>query len=263
MSIAEMLRDRLAANPAPSQDELNEMLRLLAKWRHGLIANTLRRRDGDRVQGGPFAGMAYPVRSAEGCEAPRLIGCYEQELAPVLEALIARGFAHVLNIGCAEGYYAVGMARRLPHAAVHAFDANPVAQQACRDLAAVNGVGARVTVGGLFEGAGFAAYPAGETLLLLDIEGGEEALLDPARFPALAGVTILVECHDGMRPGIAARLATRFAASHAVTRIDHAIGPVALPAWLASMGHLDRLLATWEWRSGPTPWLLLEPGTGA
>jgi len=259
MGIARHLAERLAANPEPNQDELNAMLRLLAKWRHGLIANTLRQRDGDSVQGGPFAGMHYQVRSAEGCEVPRLLGCYEQELAPVIEALIARGFGHVLNIGCAEGYYAVGMARRMPGSVVHAHDANPAAQQACRSLAEANGVATRVRIGGLFEGAQFADHPAGDTLVLLDIEGGEEALLDPARHPALAGHTILVECHDVVRPGLSARLAARFAASHAVTRIEHAIGPVTLPPWLAAMGHLDRLLAVWEWRSGPTPWLLLEP----
>lgn len=262
MGIARILAERLAANPEPSQDALNDMLRLLAKWRHGLIANTLRQRDGDTVQGGPFKGMRYPVRSAEGCEVPRLLGCYEQELAPVIEALIARGFGHVVNIGCAEGYYAVGMARRMTGAAVHAFDANPAARAACQDLAATNAVGARMRIGGLFEGADFVAYPPGDTLVLLDIEGGEESLLDLARFPALSRLTILVECHDVMRPGLSTRLAERFADTHAVTRIDHAIGPVTLPPWLATMGHLDRLLSVWEWRSGPTPWLLLEPSAG-
>ena len=259
MGVADILRQRLAANPAPDHAELNEMLRLLAKWRHGLIANALRQRDGDTVQGGPFAGMRYPVRSTEGCEVPRLLGCYEQELAPTIEALIARGFGHVLNIGCAEGYYAVGMARRLPGAIIHAFDANPGAQAACRALAEMNGVSARLNIGGLFEGAGFAEHPPRDTLLLLDIEGSEDALLDLERFPALGGLTILVECHDVMRPGLSGRIAARFVASHAVTRIDHAVGPVALPDWLAGLGHLDRLLAVWEWRSGPTPWLLLDP----
>jgi hypothetical protein len=25
-----------------------------------------------------------------------------------------------------------------------------------------------------------------------------------------------------------------------------------------SLAHLDQLLATWEWRSGPTPWLVMK-----
>ena len=32
----------------------------------------------------------------------------------------------------------------------------------------------------------------------------------------------------------------------------------ALPDWMAEMSDLDRLLALWEWRTGPTPWLWME-----
>ncbi len=33
----------------------------------------------------------------------------------------------------------------------------------------------------------------------------------------------------------------------------------ASPAWMQGLGHLDQLLAIWEWRMAPTPWLVLEP----
>jgi len=32
---------------------------------------------------------------------------------------------------------------------------------------------------------------------------------------------------------------------------------VDLPPMFGKLGHLDQLLALWEWRMGPTPWLLL------
>lgn len=247
----------LEERPAPTHQDLQRLLRDLAKFRHELIANTLRQRQGDEVRAGPFAGMRYGVRSAEGCTVPRLLGCYEQELAPHLERLIARGFRHVVNVGCAEGYYAVGMARRLPDARVAAFDSDATARERCRSLAAANGVEGRLEVGGTFVNADFARYPAGETLVLLDIEGHEDALLDP---PAtLRCLTVLVECHDCFSPGLSTRLATRFADSHAITRIANRPVMPDLPDWLAGMSQLDQHLACWEWRSGPTPWLLLEP----
>lgn len=56
-------------------------------------------------------------------------------------------------------------------------------------------------------------------------------------------------------------IARRFADSHTITRIDHALAAAPLPDWLQGLGHLDHLLATWEWRMGPTPWLVLEPKT--
>jgi hypothetical protein len=32
-----------------------------------------------------------------------------------------------------------------------------------------------------------------------------------------------------------------------------------LPSWLENLGHLDQLLAVWEWRAIPTPWLVMRP----
>lgn len=257
--IEDLIRERLAAQPKLGRADLEWLLRLLAKWRHQLIANTLIARDGPAVQAGPFAGMVLGPGSAEGCHAPRLLGCYEHELHGEIERLIARGFRTVLNIGCAEGYYAIGLARRMPAAQVFAHDANPAAQAMCRTLAEANGVAARIAIGGLFRGEDFERFADTDTLLVLDIEGGEDALLDPAAFPALRRMTILVECHETPGARMAARIAERFAPSHRVRRINHALAAPDLPDWLAGLGHLDRLLATWEWRSIPTPWLVMEP----
>jgi hypothetical protein len=30
------------------------------------------------------------------------------------------------------------------------------------------------------------------------------------------------------------------------------------PTWFNNLAHLDQLLAVWEWRSGPTPWLVMK-----
>jgi hypothetical protein len=32
-----------------------------------------------------------------------------------------------------------------------------------------------------------------------------------------------------------------------------------MPAWLQELAHLDQLLAVWEWRAAPTPWLVMRP----
>ena len=34
---------------------------------------------------------------------------------------------------------------------------------------------------------------------------------------------------------------------------------VVVPDWLMASNHLDQLLAVWEWRLGPTPWLVMRP----
>jgi SAM-dependent methyltransferase len=250
------LRRLLEGEPSP--DRLNAALRHLAKWRAALLDNTLAARDGTTVLAGPFAGMAYPVRAAEGARAARVLGAYEASLEPVIETIVSRPYACVIDIGCAEGYYAVGLARRMPQARVLARDTSEQAQALCRALAKANAVADRVEVGGLWSPADFALCETAKTVVICDIEGAEAELLDPMAAPGLLRADILVEVHEGMRPGLLAQLTTRFGASHRITRIDRTLRPDRLPAWAEDLSDLDRLLLLWEWRASPTPWLWME-----
>jgi hypothetical protein len=251
---------RALAKPEPlSGRDLEGILRLMGKWRHQMISNSIIARDGAVVQAGPFAGMRLGQHSAEGCHAPKLLGCYEQALHPHFERFITVGFDAVLNIGCAEGYYAIGLARRMPGTEIFAHDLNEGAQRACRALAEANDVAERITIGGLVRGEDFARFADRNTLVLVDIEGGEEALLDPVAFPALRQLTLIVECHEERRRGMTDLIATRFAPTHQVTRLEQPFSQPELPAWMKDLGHLDQLLAIWEWRMAPTPWLIMEP----
>lgn len=239
-------------------DKLNAALRHLCKWRAAVLDNTLVRLSGTAVLTGPFAGMAYPVIASEGSRAARLIGAYEASLAPVIETIVARAYPLVIDVGSAEGYYAVGLARRMPGARVLARDASDRAQALCRKLAEVNGVADRVEVGGLFTHADFNICALQPTAVIIDIEGAEDELLDPAAAPGLRHADILVEVHEGMKPGLLARIEQRFLGTHAITRLDRRLAPEALPAWTERLSDLDRLLLLWEWRASPTPWLWME-----
>ena len=253
LHVVELLKSRLDGAPSPRMLEL--ALRDLAKWRSQVIANTLAARGDPVLQQGPFAGMHYPVQASEGAAAARILGLYEASLAPVIETIVARDYPLVIDVGCAEGYYAVGLARRMPAARVLARDLDPAARELCAALAEANGVAGRVEVGGAFTHADFALAEAQRTVVVCDIEGEEERLLDPDLAPGLQQADILVECHDCFSPGLSARIAGRFAPSHHVQRIDRAVSDAALPGWMESLSDLDRLLALWEWRAGPTPWL--------
>ena len=164
----------------------------------------------------------------------------------------------VVNVGCAEGYYAVGLARLMSATQVYAHDTNERAQEACRDLAELNGVAHRMHVGGMFERNDVSRFTGRRTLIICDIEGAERDLLDPDVCPALHEVDILVECHDCFVPGLSALLANRFAQSHHVEKIAQRIADRNLPDFFAELADLDRLLAIWEWRMGPTPWLWMQ-----
>lgn len=254
--VTERARGMLAGGVSP--DILNATLRYLAKWRAQVLANTLRVRSGNTVLTGPFKGMHYDVAASEGAWAARLLGVYEASLAPVFESVIARGYPQILDIGCAEGYYAVGLARRMPESRVFAHDTDAKARALAGQLAAANAVADRVILGGEIGHRDFDLCRRLRTFVLCDIEGAEDALLDPVAAPGLRFADVLVEVHEGMKPGLMDRLAARFAATHRVTRIGRRIDATSLPLWTEGLSDLDRLLLLWEWRSSPTPWLWLE-----
>jgi hypothetical protein len=264
MSLHSQIRQQLTTQLAATSDDqasLHNALRLLSKWRSVLIQNTLLQQQGTVVIQGPLQGLDFLAQSAEGCHIAKLLGCYEQPLQPFIEAAIGAGYPTILNIGCAEGYYAVGMAKRMPNTRVLAHDLNPKAQEVCAELAHKNKVVDRVAVGGLFTPADFAAYAGQKVLLMCDIEGAERELLDPVASSALKGMDIIVESHECLIPGITQLLIERFKATHDIKLVqdDGQRQLIKPPNWFINLAHLDQLLATWEWRSGPTPWLVMKP----
>jgi len=258
-NIQSQLLSQLQGDQA-GQAQLNNALRLLSKWRSVLIQNTLLQQQGTLVMQGPLAGMDFLPQSAEGCHIAKLLGCYEQPLQPFIEQAISNAYPTILNIGCAEGYYAVGMARRMLSTHVLAFDLNPKAQEVCTTLAQKNGVSERIKVGALFKPENFANYSNQKVLVLCDIEGAERELLNPEVAPALKGMDLIVESHECLISGITQTLIDRFKDTHQITLIQDN-GQRQLqdaPQWFNNLAHLDQLLATWEWRSGATPWLVMK-----
>ncbi len=140
--------------------------------------------------------MKLTPESMDALFGPVLTGSYEHELHDAFERAIAHPYTRILNIGCAFGYYSVGLALRMPQVEVFAFDTADKEQKRCRDMAVLNNTADRVHIGGEFKGEDFAAYADKKTLALVDIEGEELVLLDPARYPALAKIDMIVELHD-------------------------------------------------------------------
>jgi hypothetical protein len=103
---------------------------------HYALAETFATSYGDAVLYGPFAGMRYPTRRI--ASMPRRLGIYEAELHPWLETVLGSAPRRCVNIGAADGYYAVGLAMR--GLAVDAFEMSSVARGEIRDLARINGV---------------------------------------------------------------------------------------------------------------------------
>jgi hypothetical protein len=216
-------------------------------------------RHGARVLGGPFEGMIYIEEAVGSCLLPKVAGSYEQETASIIEDAIARGPDVVVDVGAAEGYYAVGLARRLPGAIVYAFDIDPHATRLCRRLAALNGVGERVVTAGACTVEALQARLKPGALLICDCEGFEDELLDPRRVPALDRTQVLVELHDHLRPGVSERIKERFARTHKASLIPTVPRNADAALRLELPSPKDRELAVNEFRPVPQQWAWLEP----
>jgi len=171
------------------------------------------------VRHGPFAGMHFPSVSTL---PSRLLGTYESEIHPVIETAINRQPDVLVDVGCAEGYYAIGMARRLPQTQVFAFDINVHAQAICRKMALANGVSERVTLEGECNLARLQTLllTAQRPLIISDCEGYEINLFVPGRMDIFARADVLVELHEYVDPQIPIKICRAFEQTHEVTLVQ-------------------------------------------
>jgi hypothetical protein len=211
-----------------------------ARWRRSPLRRVTRAylaAYGANVKAGPFRGLSYPpgVISHVTTAVPKLMGAYERELHGAIESLLETQPVRVITAGCADGYYAVGIARRLPAATVHAFDLEPHWRRICADVARENGVAERVLIGERLDARVMAELPLDGSLLVIDCDGCEEHLFDAATVRVLSAASVLVETHDVIEPGVTDRLLERFAATHSAAVID------TEPRWISDFPELEAL----------------------
>jgi len=102
------------------------------------------------------------------------------------------------------------------------------------------------------------------SLVIMDAEGAEEELLDPAKVPASRHAHIVVEVHDFTGSGLGAGLVARFAGSHAITEITTRIRRLEdfehpRSIWLRRYLLPSLQAFASECRPGLMQWLVMEP----
>lgn len=223
-----------------------------------------RKRTACRVHSGPFTGMRYGSTSIGSCYLPKLLGIYERELAFAVEKACALGPELIVDIGAAEGYYAVGLAMRNPASKVIAFETEESGRSLLAFMAYLNAVSSRIDIRGTCEPADLAAVltPATHPLIVCDVEGYEEQLLDPTAVP-LQCAAIIVELHELSRPGITALLRERFERTHDITLVHgQARHRDEFPWHTTVTTLLPKSYLDWtvdEWRPVPNDWLWMVP----
>ena len=174
-----------------------------------------------KVQAGPFKGLKYIIESEGSALGPKLLGTYEKELEEIMYEAMSKNLSRILDIGAAEGYYAVGLATFLPDAKVIAFEASSKGRSLLKQLAELNGVSSRLDLRGFCTTEEFVSVVAATPVdfVIMDIEGGEDALLTEETVAHLKSTTLLIEIHEFVVPGIGAKLRELLGESHTIVEV--------------------------------------------
>ena len=220
------------------------------------LANQLVNRLGPVVRSGPFAGMRLVPVQLGSLLMPKILGTYESEIAPFFHNLDR--YKRLVDVGSAEGYYAVGCPFAHPHIETLAFDTDLSAQRLCRQAADLNGVTDRVQQFGLCTPQELSDLADGETLIVVDIDGGEIDLLCALPARALARADIIVETHKHGSSTTQDRIIPHFSATHDIIVYRQVLKDVGDLPLLRQSPSVTRWLVTWEGRLNET-WLHLKP----
>ena len=209
------------------------------------------------VRRGPFSGMRYPADAIGNvsCLTTKLMGCYEHELSPKLAE--AAGFELFVDIGSSDGYYCVGFKRLSPETRVIGYEVDASHRRMAARLAKINGV--NIEVRGAADHHALSALPHGRLLLMVDVEGYEYQLLDPALVPRLVEATMIVEAHPAIYPDVVDALFARFSTSHDVRLVQGRPKAVGDFPELADWEDASARYAISEGRPTDPVWLVMRP----
>jgi precorrin-6B methylase 2 len=177
---------------------------------------------GLRVMTGPFAELKYPSFASCGSTLiPKLLGTYEKELHESIERMISKEPPIVIDVGCAEGYYAVGMAIRCKHSRIFAYDTDPTARGRCARMAGLNQVADRVLISGKCDPETLAAHDFSKGgLVIADCEGYEKYLFSKAIAKSLSGADLIIELHEYLDRAMGRLIAEIFSETHDLTLVQ-------------------------------------------
>lgn len=167
---------------------------------------------------GPFKGMRYAQSKSFGSSLmPKLLGSYEAILHPTIYDFLQTRYKRIINIGCGEGYYAVGLAIIFKDINVEAYDIHSQATELTNANAEINGVQNLVNIKNTsFDFNNQKKLFEERLLIVCDIEGGELNLFDTENIKNLLKSDLIIELHDFVDNKIKPHIVQIFSATHAI-----------------------------------------------
>jgi len=194
-------RETTAKHQTSLPSELNYLLERRIK-----LGSQLNNMLGGVIKYGPFTGLRLSPLSYWGASdrASMLLGLYEREILDRLERI---PITHdvLIDVGAADGYYALGLLASGKTKHSYCFEASEVGQQVIQANALLNGLSSAITVLGIADSnfpsllARVYSVDLARCLVIVDVEGAEFEILTRTVFQELAGSFLVIELHMWMQ----------------------------------------------------------------
>lgn len=218
----------------------------------------------DKVAYGRFSGMTLSNNVWWGRLdfAGKILGTYEKQVIDKLVELSRPGGLFI-DIGSADGFFAVGMLRGGWFSRAVCFEISEKGREVTGENASKNDVFEKITIRGQAASTEIMSEvsQAEDVVILCDIEGAEFALFDDFLLKQLSGKSIVIEVHshlvdggDQLRDELVKR-AKRYFKTEIMSR--EAI-PVGAFSELSVLSDDERMLAFSEGRGAAGEWLVLS-----
>jgi hypothetical protein len=175
------------------------------------------------ILSGPFKELKFQNKHVAAAGIPTILGTYEKEIHSFFTINFLKKYKNFIDIGAGEGYYLAGVLKNNPHIKGIAFEQNINGLNLIKENIALNGFKNEVLL------YGKAAINLVKkvlvdiinqpTLILVDIEGFEETLLNPEEIEELLNVDLIVEVHEHFIPGLEKLMENRFSKTHSITKV--------------------------------------------
>jgi tRNA G46 methylase TrmB len=209
------------------------------------------------VQNGLFKNLKYSEKRERLYS--KILGIYENQLQIFIKDAILKKPDLVINIGCGDGYYGLGLAKLLPNTKCILVDKNDKELDRSNKNALANNIqNADFMLDIDHEQLSALVANHNNPFIIIDIEGDEIQLLDTYKYKNLSKCTLLIECHDFMYNNITNLLVSRFASSHKIYMISDCEKYI-MDEFLNEISLDDKLILQSEGRPDNMKWLYMTP----
>jgi len=216
------------------------------------------------IKDGIFKGIKYPKLISSGSAIyPKLLGSYECELTKVFEQFFSEPLTTIIDIGCAEGYYLVGFAKKKASLKMIGVDISEMALSQTKQMLIENQIDlSRIS---LYKAFNINLIPTGindRVLIICDCEGYEDEIFKDDLSSAFNNCILLIECHDFIIPNITERLAKALTLTHQIEIIQTVSESTKLnfiPTEMSQLSFNDKLSLLNEGRPTSMNWIYANP----